>query len=119
MTGAAKQKPRRSAARSRALDAVEKIDNEPANEGHCITERMTPHGYWWRYRHSAGEPQKTLDAAIMVASEVAADEARKAGKTFVVASVALPAAAVYVFAYDHPDAAEACGGSGFLDSGIS
>ena len=62
---------RRSAAWSRALDAVEKIDSEPASEGQCITEFMTPHGYWWRYRHSPGEPQQTLDAAIMIAGEVA------------------------------------------------
>ena len=30
-----------------------------------ITERETPHGYWWRYRHTDNEPQDTLLAAIM------------------------------------------------------
>jgi len=99
-----KPKSRRSAAPSHALDAVENIDNEPAGEDGCITERTTAYGYWWRYRHSPGEPAETLDAAIMIAAEVVADEARKNGKTYVLASTPAPAAAVYVFAGDHPDA---------------
>jgi hypothetical protein len=70
----------------------------------CITERETAHGYWWRYRHSGGEPQDTLTAAIMIAGEVAATEARGRGKTYLVASASAPAPAVYVFACDHPDA---------------
>jgi hypothetical protein len=40
----------------------------------------------------------------MIAAEVAANEARKAGETFVVASTRQPSPAVFVFACDHPDA---------------
>ena len=70
----------------------------------CITERETPHGYWWRYSHSDDEPADTLTAAIMVASDVAATEARRRGKTYVVARAAGGTDAIYVFACDHPDA---------------
>ena len=73
------------------------------NETGCITARETPHGYWWRYQHSEDEPQVTLTAAIMVADEVAATEARKRGKTYYVARAAAEADAIYVFACDHPD----------------
>jgi hypothetical protein len=31
---------------------------------HCITERRDAHGYFWRYTHSPGEPEETLDMAI-------------------------------------------------------
>jgi len=72
-------------------------DNAP----HCITERETPHGYWWRYQHSAGEPEVTLTTAIMVAGDVAATEARQRGKTYYVARAAAAPDAIYVFACDH------------------
>jgi hypothetical protein len=72
-----------------------------------ITERETPHGYWWRYRHTDNEPQDTLLAAIMLAGEVAANEARKRGKTYCVARAASGDDAVYVFGCDHPDARDA------------
>jgi hypothetical protein len=39
----------------------------------------------------------------MVAGEVAANEARKSGKTYVVASTPQPSPAIYVFACDHLD----------------
>jgi hypothetical protein len=68
-----------------------------------ITGRETPHGYWWRYRHADGEPHHTLLAAIMIAGDVAATEARKRGKTYYVARAASGHDAVYVFACDHPD----------------
>jgi hypothetical protein len=71
---------------------------------HCITEKNTAYGYWWRYRHPNDEPDDTLDTAIIIATEVAANEARKSGKTYVVASTPQPSPAVYVFASDHPDA---------------
>ena len=73
----------------------------------CITERETPYGYWWRYAHSQDEPDDTLKAATMIAVSVARNEARMRGKTYCVASTPLPAAAVYVFASDHPDAGDA------------
>jgi hypothetical protein len=72
-----------------------------------ITERETPHGYWWRYSHSNDEPADTLTAAIMIAGDVAATEARRRGKTYLVARAASGADAVYVFACDHPDARNA------------
>ena len=79
----------------------------PDNASDCITERDTQHGYWWRYTHSRDEPQDTLTAVFMIASDVAATEARKRGKTYYVASTPQPTAAVYVFACDHPDALDA------------
>lgn len=79
----------------------------PHNAPNCITERETPHGYWWRYQHSEGEPEVTLTTAIMVAGDVAATEARERGKTYCVARAAAKPDAIYVFACDHPDARDA------------
>ena len=73
----------------------------------CVTERETPHGYWWRYQHSNSEPHDTLTAAIVGAGEVAATEARKRGKTYYVARAACGNDAIYVFACDHPDTRDA------------
>lgn len=69
----------------------------------CITERHDAHGYYWRYTHSPGEPDETLTIAIRVAGEVAANEARKSGKTYVVASTPQPSPAVFVLAHNHPE----------------
>jgi hypothetical protein len=79
----------------------------PDRDAGPITERETPHGYWWRYSHSVGEPADTLTAAIMIAGEVAATEARRRGKTYLMARAASGADAVYIFACDHPDARNA------------
>jgi hypothetical protein len=49
--------------------------------------------------------------AIRIAADVAAEEARKGAKTYVVASSRAPAAAVYVFAADHPDAMQSASAS--------
>jgi hypothetical protein len=81
--------------------------DNPAYTPDCITERHTEHGYWWRYQQSDGEARETLRAAIMIAGNVAATEARKSGKTFVVARAARGVDAIYVFAGDHPDASSA------------
>jgi hypothetical protein len=81
-----------------------KADTYPDN---CITEGDTPYGYWWRYQHSDDEPLATLEAAIMVAGDVAAQEARNSGKIYVLARAACGADAIYVFACDHPDASSA------------
>jgi hypothetical protein len=43
----------------------------------------------------------------MVAGDIAATEARRSGKTYVVARAARGVDAVYVFACDHPDASSA------------
>lgn len=83
------------------------MSDSPGNAPDCITERQTEHGYWWRYQHSDDEARDTLLAAIAVACEVAATEARKSGKTYVVARAACGVDAIYVFACDHPDASSA------------
>jgi hypothetical protein len=64
------------------------MSTTPGNASDCIIERETPHGYWWRYQHSDDEPRDTLLAAIMVAGEVAATEARKRNKAYYVARAA-------------------------------
>ena len=89
----------------RALKAVETA-TDADDPGDSVTERHTAFGTWWRYTHAQDEPDDTLKAAIRVAGEVAATEARKRGKTYLVASTPLPMAAVYIFASDHPDAAD-------------
>ena len=70
----------------------------------CITERASAHGLWWCYRHPENEPDGALTTAIDMARVVAAQEALKSGRTYLVASTPEPARAVYVFASDHPDA---------------
>jgi hypothetical protein len=55
-----------------------------SEEPHCITKRETPHGYWWRYTHSKGESEDTWFAATGIAASIAADQARKHGKTYFV-----------------------------------
>lgn len=72
-----------------------------------ITERETPQGYWWCYRHADGEPDETLIAAIMIARQVAADQARKHGKTYCAGRGTSGNRVVYVFPCDHPDARDA------------
>lgn len=67
-----------------------------------ITETITEQGYYWRYDHPPGEPDETLDAAIMMAVDVAAEEARKAGKTYYVTSTRAPVA-LYIVRFDHPE----------------
>jgi hypothetical protein len=73
----------------------------------CIAERRDQHGFWWRYEHAEDEPRDTLLSAIMIAGNVAAQEARSSGKSYVVARAATGADAIYVFAGDHPDARSA------------
>lgn len=98
-------KPPRSAAWSRALDAVENMtDDAPDLADNCIVEAHTPAGYWWRYRQSEGEPDKTLRGAMILAAEIAAEQARRTGLPLIIASSAGPPAAIYVFDCNHPDA---------------
>ena len=68
----------------------------------CISEYRDLYGYVWMYEHTPDEPHDTLVAAIMIACEVAGMEADKGGKTYVVASMEAPAAAVYVLPFGHP-----------------
>lgn len=75
----------------------------PRGGSGCITERETPHGYWWSYTHSRDEPEETWFAATGIAASVAEHRARETGKTYVVA-VSLEPQTVYAFACHHPDA---------------
>jgi hypothetical protein len=66
-----------------------------------VAEGQTEHGYWWRYAPSKGEPGENLVIALRAAAAVAAEQARKSGKTYIVATGLHPSPAVYVFACDH------------------
>jgi hypothetical protein len=68
----------------------------------CIRERRDDYGYIWSYEHSDDEPHDTLVSAIMIAGDVAAEEAAKDGKTYVVASTNAPPVTVYVLPFGHP-----------------
>jgi len=98
-------KPRYSAAWTRALDAVEDMtEDAPDLTDNCIAEVQRPAGYWWRYRQSEAEPDKTLCGAMIVAADIAAEQARRIGERLIIASSAGPPAAIYVFDCNHPDA---------------
>jgi hypothetical protein len=67
-----------------------------------ISEYRDLCGYVRRYEHTPDEPHDTLVAAIMIAGEVAGEEADKDGNTYVVAATNPPAVAVYVLPFGHP-----------------
>ena len=73
----------------------------------CITERTDEHGTWWRYAPSPDEPGENLVTALRLAADVASEQARTSGNTYVVASALQPSPAVCVFAHDHPEAGNA------------
>jgi hypothetical protein len=87
----------------RALKAVE-TTNDTDDPVAGITERHTPFGYWWRYTYAGGGPDTNLVGAIKIATFVAEQEARKDGKTYLVATSSERWPNVYVFPYEHPDA---------------
>ena len=68
----------------------------------CISEYRDLYGYVWMYEHTPDEPHDTLVAAIMIAGDVAAMEAAKDNKTYVVASMDASSVAVYVLPFGHP-----------------
>jgi hypothetical protein len=68
----------------------------------CISEYRDLYGYVWKYEHTPDEPHDTLVAAIMIAADVAAMEAAKDAKTYVVAAADPPSVAVYVLPFGHP-----------------
>jgi hypothetical protein len=70
----------------------------------CITEGQTEYGYCWRYAPAKDEPGENLITALRAASDVASEQARSSGKTYLVASALQPSPAIHVFACDHPDA---------------
>jgi hypothetical protein len=59
-----------------------------------ITEYQTEHGFCWRYAPSPDEPGENLVTALRMASEVATEQARSSGKTYVMASATQPSPAV-------------------------
>lgn len=67
-----------------------------------ISESRDEYGYIWTYRHSDDEPHDTLVAAIMIAAEVAATEARNEDQTYVVASAHVPSPVIYALPFGHP-----------------
>jgi hypothetical protein len=67
-----------------------------------LTVETTEHGYYACYDHPPDEPGETLDMAIRVAVEIAADEARNTGATYYVTSTPAPVA-IYVLRCDHPE----------------
>jgi hypothetical protein len=87
----------------RALNAVETA-TDADDPGDSVTERHTAFGYWWRYTYAGGGPDTNLVGAIRIAAFVAEQEARKGGKTYLVATSSERWPDVYVFPHDHPDA---------------
>jgi hypothetical protein len=87
----------------RALNAVE-TPTDADDPGDSVTERHTAFGYWWRYAYAGGGPDTNLVGAIRIAALVAEQEARKDGKTYLVATSSERWPDVYVFPHDHPDA---------------
>jgi hypothetical protein len=77
------------------------MTDKTADEPDCIIERRDANGYYWRFQDSPGEPLATSVAAVRVAATVAQDEARKSGKTYLVAMTTEPA--VYALPFDHPE----------------
>lgn len=87
----------------RALKAVETATdaNDP---GDSVTERHTAFGYWWRYARPATGPIQILSARSRSPLSSPSKEARKDGKTYLVATSSERWPDVYVFPHDHPDA---------------
>jgi hypothetical protein len=87
----------------RALNVVETaIDADDRVDG--VTERHTAFGYRWRYTPFGDGPDTNLVGAIKIAAFIAEQEARKDGKTYLVATSSGRWPDVYVFPHDHPDA---------------
>lgn len=60
------------------------------------------YGFVFIYEHSDDEPYETLLAATAIAMNVAAEEAVKGRKTYVVASTTVPLYTVFVLPFGHP-----------------
>ena len=73
-----------------------------SSAANCISEQRDDYGYVWSYAHTPDEPHDTLVAATMIAGDVAAVEAAKDGKTYVVALMNAPSVAVYALPLGHP-----------------
>jgi hypothetical protein len=69
------------------------------------SDRRDEHGMWWRWAPPEDEPGEMLIVAGRIARPIAAEQARKSCKTYLMTMGLQPSAALYVFACDHPDAA--------------
>ena len=68
----------------------------------CIVTYNDDYGFVFIYEHADDEPHETLLAATAIAMNVAAEQAVKEGKTYVVASTAVPSYTVFVLPFGHP-----------------
>jgi hypothetical protein len=75
-------------------------------EAEPIVSYYDDHGFVFIYTHSDDEPQETLLAATAIAMNVAAEQAVKERKTYVVASTPVPSYTVFVLPFGHPLIAE-------------
>ena len=91
----------------RLLKDMQESNGDIADFASSITEIDTDFGYWWCYEAAPHHPDEAITAMIHIAKVVADAEARNSGKTYLVASIPQPMAAVYVFACNHPDARDA------------
>ena len=60
------------------------------------------HGFVFIYEHPDDEPHETLLAATAIAMNVAAEQAIKEGKTYIVATTTAPSYTVFVLPFGHP-----------------
>lgn len=68
----------------------------------CISSYNDDYGFVFIYEHSEDEPDETLLAATAIAMNVAAEQAAKERKTYVVASTPVPVYTVFVLPLGHP-----------------
>lgn len=68
----------------------------------CFFEDRNEHGYIWSYTHTPDEPGETLHAALAMAISVAGSLAVKEGKTYVIASTAVPLPTIFILPFGHP-----------------
>jgi hypothetical protein len=71
-------------------------------QSESIVSYYDDHGFVFTYEHSDDEPHETLLAATAIAMNVAAEQAVKEGKTYVVASTTVPSYTVFVLPLGHP-----------------
>src|SRR5262249_6257215 len=67
-----------------------------------IVSYYDDYGFVFSYEHSDDEPEETLLAATVIAMNVAAEQAVKEGRTYVVASTPEPSYTVFVLPFGHP-----------------
>src|ERR1700677_3595955 len=73
-----------------------------ATASQSVVSYHDDYGFVFIYEHSDDEPHETLLAATAIAMNVAAEQAVKEGKTYVVASTTVPSYTVFVLPLGHP-----------------